>query len=227
MHDVSPQTLHNVTALIVNYKTRDLTAQCVESFLSAYPEVRLLLVDNGSSDDSTDYIRTVTERYPHVSGIFNQQNIYHGPAMHQGIMLSTTRYILTIDSDVIVQQTGFIEGMLALFDDPATYAVGHVQCMDRFGFALPPDARCYTSYVHPALMLFNRDIYTTLPPFFHHGSPCLRNMRAAQRRAYRLCDFPVAEFCVHLGQGTCSRYGYGLSVKTFIESYVSRLCQWV
>jgi len=216
------QSLQHVTAIIINYKTLDLTAHCVESFLEAYPTVRLILIDNGSHDSSTDYLRTVVARHGNVSGIFNYKNRYHGPAMHQGIVASNTRYVFTLDSDSAVLRTGFLEAMLAQFSNPDTYAVGSLRFMDRFGFDLLPGTRCYTHYIHPAMMLLDRAKYLTLTRFIHHGSPCLRNMYAAQRRGYRLCDFPVQDFCLHLGRGTCSRYGYGLSVKTLIESYISK-----
>ncbi len=216
------QGLEHVTALIVNYKTLDLTARCVESFLAAYPTVMLMVIDNGSHDPSTEYIRTVIDQHAHVLGIFNTRNMYHGPAMHQGIVASDTRYIFTLDSDSVVLHTGFLEEMLTLFSDPATYAVGSLRFMNRFGFDLPPGSRYYTRYIHPSMMLLDRSKYFTLKRFVHHGSPCLKNMHAAQRQGYRLCDFPVEDFCLHLGRGTCSQYGYGLSVRTLIESYISK-----
>ncbi len=214
--------LNDVTVLIINYKTRDLTEQCIASFLAAYPTVQLLVIDNGSHDDSTAYLRHVVQHYPQVTGIFNNENRFHGPALHQGVLASTTPYVFTLDSDSVVLCSGFLEAMLTLFQDPATYAVGSLRCMDRFGYDQPAGTKCYTYYIHPSSMLLERAKYVTLKRFVHHGSPCLYNMHNAQRCGYRLYDFPVEDYCHHLGRGTCSRYGYHLGIKTLIESYLSK-----
>lgn len=215
-------TIQDVTALVVNYQTRDLTERCVESFLAAYPTVRLLLIDNGSQDDSISYLQDVLRRHQQVRVLFNRDNRNHGPALHQGMLLSNTRYVFTLDSDSVVLRSGFLEAMLEFFHDPATYAVGDMRYMDIFGFDLPAGSACYTHYIHPSAMLLDRAKYVTLKRFFHHGSPCLRNMHDAERKGFYLYGFPIQEYCLHLGRGTCSRYGYRLSVKTLIESYISR-----
>ena len=66
-------------------------------------------------------------------------------------------------------------------------------------------------------MLLRRETYLKLKPFFHHGSPGIRNMRQAARAGYILQDFPVQEYLIHQGRGTCSRHGYGLGWKHTVE----------
>jgi len=136
--------------------------------------------------------------------------------------MSTTPYVFTLDSDCVVQRPGFLEAMHAQATAGDVYALGSLRWMDPFGYDLQAGARYYTRYVHPYAMLIDRIKYLGLPPFVHHGSPCLRNMRAAQRRRYNLVDFPVADYIEHRGRGTCSRYGYGLGITTTIGYYLSR-----
>ena len=211
-----------ITAIIVNYKTPDLTTACVESFCTTYPDVPLILIDNGSDDQSRDYIAATAQQFPVVTMQLNSTNLYHGPAMDQGIRMSNTPYVFTLDSDCIVQRPGFLEAMLEQMISQRAYAVGSMHWMDRFGYDLKAGDRYYTRYIHPYAMLLDRTKYLGLPPFFHHGSPCLRNMHAAQRRSYGLLDFPVADYIEHLGRGTCSRYGYGLGITTTIGKYLNK-----
>jgi GT2 family glycosyltransferase len=216
--------LREITVIIVNYRTRAFTQRAVEGLRSFYPETPLLLIDNGSNDDSTKYIASIGDQDPHTRAILNALNRYHGPAMDQGIRHSETRFVFTLDSDCEVQQGGFLEQMLKYFDNPLSYAVGWLVNMDRYGFQKDADARqTLIPYIHPHAMLLDRDKYLSLPPFVHHGSPCLTNMRAAQENGYTVRDFPIAGYVLHYGRGTCSQYGYGLSVKTLLNKVLSTL----
>ncbi|RRR73340.1 MAG: glycosyltransferase [Candidatus Viridilinea halotolerans] len=227
MKTIPPPDLSAITIIIVNYKTYALTKACVASVLQHYPEVPLILLDNGSADESTRYIVETAQAHPHVVAQLNAHNRYHGPAMDQGINLSKTPYAFTLDSDCEIMRTGLLEGLLAIFDDPQCYAAGELQYMDRFGYTLPVGMKYYTRYIHPYAMLLDRAKYLTLKPFVHHGSPCLHNMQAAQRQGYHFYAFPVAEYVLHHTQGTCSRYGYGLGITTSVQKVMSKCLRYM
>jgi len=215
--------LESITAVIVNYRTERLTERCVETLLRYYPDVHLILIDNGSQDGSTDYIMDLSIRKDTVTCIINEENLYHGPAMDQGIRSSTSRYVFILDSDCEILKGGFLEKMLVLFNDPNLYAVGRLTSMDRYGYETELRSSRVVRYVHPSAMLIDRHKYLRLSGFVHHGSPCLRNMKEAERQGYGVCGFPVHEFVLHYGRGTCSRYGYGLGPRTSIERLLSKL----
>lgn len=221
--ETATRRLEDITALIVNYKTPDLTQRCIESLLSHYPDLHLLLIDNGSQDDSTAYIKRVSRQLHNVRCILNRENRYHGPAMDQGISSSSTSYVFTLDSDCEVLKGSFLEQMLGNFKDPNTYAVGQLMYMDRYGYEIEADRKNNIRYIHPHAMLLDREKYLTLPPFTHHGSPCLHNMKEANKTGYKVADFPTEAFIFHYEKGTCSRYGYGLSPKTLVEKLLSKL----
>jgi GT2 family glycosyltransferase len=213
--------LNDITVLTVNYRTADLTKRCVTSFLAQYPEVKFMLVDNGSGDDSTTYIRDASVQYPNVSSILNQENLFHGPALDQGIRASKTRFVFTLDSDCDVMHGGFLEAMLQTFEEASLYATGMLLLVDHFGFTLPPGGEKGIRYIHPSAMLLDREKYLQLVPFAHHGSPCLANMRQAIKAGFTVSDFPVTEFINHEWRGTAGRYGYGLGPMTYLQSLVS------
>jgi glycosyltransferase involved in cell wall biosynthesis len=213
--------LADVTAVTVNYRTADLTKRCVSSFLMQYPQVKSILIDNGSQDDSTAYIREVAALHPNVSAIFNQANLFHGPALDQGIRASETRFVFTLDSDCEIKSGGFLELMMGLFQDPSLYAAGRLLLVDRFGFRLPPASKGGIQYVHPSAMLLERGKYAGLPPFEHHGAPCLQNMREAIKTGFTVSDFPVMDYISHDWRGTAGRYGYGLGGTTYLRSLLS------
>jgi glycosyltransferase involved in cell wall biosynthesis len=206
--------LDHVTAVIVNYKTLDLTRRAVETFRGCYPDLSLLLIDNGSADASTEYLQGLAERHENICTVVNERNRYHGPALDQAMSLAGTPYVFTLDSDCEVVGGGFLGEMLALFADDAVYAVGEVRYKNRFGFTYGYDEAQAgrprrIPYVHPYAMLIDRGKYGRLHPFIHHGAPCIKNMRDAQRRGLTVHNFQIDRFVVHHTEGTSASHGYG------------------
>jgi glycosyltransferase involved in cell wall biosynthesis len=217
--------LTDITALIINYRTLALTTQCLESFNRFYPQVSLLIIDNGSQDESTFYIRELSAQNPMISAFFNQFNTNHGPALHQGMQSISTPMVLTLDSDCQAIKSGFLEGMLSNFNDPKTYAVGSRVYLDRLGYEIPSGRAYNCTYIQPFCMLIDRCKYKDLKPFQHHGSPGLQNMQQAVKKGFRLVDFPIQDYVHHIGKGTCSRYGYNLGARHKVENIIYRLDQ--
>lgn len=214
--------LNNITTLIVNYKTLDLVRGCVQSFRAYYAQAPLLLIDNGSIDDSTEYIRHLANTMPQVQCLLNSRNLFHGPALDQGIRHCTTPYVFLLDSDCIILRTGFLEQMRQVLEQSGAYAVGRLQTKNRFGYDVPPGTWGAIPYGDPHALLLRKSSYLMLPPFAHHGAPGLQNMRQAWRRQQRVMAFPIQQFVQHLGRGTCSRYGYGLNWRAGVLGWLHR-----
>ncbi|MGV2884427.1 MULTISPECIES: glycosyltransferase family 2 protein [Paenibacillus] len=92
----------DASIIIVNYNTRQLTLDCLESVyasLSSY-SYEIIVVDNASHDGSVEAIR---EAYPEVRLIANYGNTGFAVANNQGMEISKGRYILLLNSDTVVQ----------------------------------------------------------------------------------------------------------------------------
>jgi glycosyltransferase involved in cell wall biosynthesis len=230
-------TVDDITVLIVNYKTPELTRRAVETMLRQYEQVPVVLIDNGSHDSSTRLVHDFASRHGNVSAVINESNRYHGPAMHQGITIAQTKYVFTLDSDCEVIRGGFLEEMLDHFVEDLVYAVGELRYKNRFGYTYEyatstridgdaqPSQRRRIPYAHPYAMLLDRSKYQRLDPFIHHGAPCIKNMRAAKKAGYRVLHYPVGSFVIHHAEGTSARHGYGLRARSrqIVERYLSEL----
>ena len=223
-------TSRAVTFTLVNYRTLDLTRACVEGLLGFYPAVPMLLVDNGSGDASTEWVRAVAGAHDNVTAIFNSSNRYHGPALDQALRAAVTPLVFTVDSDCEIRRGGFLEAMSACLEDPRSYAVGDLRYKSRFGYTYAFERRDgrrrRIPYVHPAAMLLRRETYLRLPPFAHHGAPCLRNMSAVQRAGLRVDDFPIDEYVHHLAGGgslVYDAYGFKTRQRQRVEHRLERL----
>jgi len=199
-----------ITCVIVNFKTKNLTEKCIETFRKFYSHP-IILIDNNSADDSTEFCKNAFTKYNDITLLLNNKNIGHGPAMHQAILLATTPYIFTLDSDTETLQGTFLESMLLEFDKQENlYAIGwrrYVNCDGVSGDE--KQNKNLTPYIHPYAMLIDRAKYLTLPKFEDHGAPCRSNMYAAFKANYTLSDFNLKPYIKHCIAGTRRMYnGY-------------------
>lgn len=214
----------SVSAVIINFQTPDLTKRAVHSFRKFYPAVPLLLIDNGSADQSVPMLKEFAAADPDSTElVVNSRNLHHGPAMHQAMTLRAEEHVLFIDSDCEILRGGILEIMLeALSSSPEGYAAGKRTFMNRRGFDIPESPGAIP-YLRPICLLVDRRRYLTLPPFMKHGAPCLANMKAATDRGFGLCPVPVDEYVRHLGRGTAARFGYRLGLRGKWNHFLNKM----
>lgn len=108
---------------IVNYNTKKLLHQCLQSIFSYSIglEYRVYVVDNHSTDESQEMVES---SFPQVSLIRNHQNVGFARSNNQIIKMTTSRYILVLNPDIIVL-SGSIDHMVNFMDKyPETGILG-------------------------------------------------------------------------------------------------------
>ena len=81
----------------------------------------VIIIDNGSTDSSLDYIKKNTFSFP-VVVIENNENLGFAPAVNQGILKSKYDYIFSLNNDTEVKK-GSIKAMLDLIRDDDVFSV--------------------------------------------------------------------------------------------------------
>ena len=106
---------------IVNYNTRDLLDQCLDSIysLGLSHSFEICVVDNNSTDGSQEMVRS---KYSRVSLICNNDNPGFGRANNQVIANADSRYMLILNPDIIVKP-GSIENVIAFMDKNADVGI--------------------------------------------------------------------------------------------------------
>lgn len=195
------QSFDDLTVLICQRKTADVTKLCLESLLNHYPTVNVLVVDGDSGDESSMYLAMKQALYPNVKVHTHQSDRHsHGEIMDFAIRhLITTRHVLLMDSDVITMRAGYIEQMLERLDS-GCYAVGTVMEMgiQAEGCGPATSEEDTVRYAHPSLSMINRQRYLNLAPFKDHGAPCISNMIEAKHKGYVVGDIDVENYTLHL-----------------------------
>ncbi|MBR2196752.1 MAG: glycosyltransferase family 2 protein [Salinivirgaceae bacterium] len=91
----------DLSIIIVNYNTLNLTKACIDSVRSNTNGIdyEIIVVDNDSSDGSQDFFETCKE----IIFIESGDNLGFGRANNLGFKQSKGRYILMLNSDTIVE----------------------------------------------------------------------------------------------------------------------------
>jgi len=113
----------DVSVIIVNWNTRDLLAQCLQSVyaetsLSSY---EVIVVDNGSTDGSVEMVR---RSYPQARLLVNTDNRGFAAANNQGMSIASGRYFLLLNSDTIVLDRAIEKTIVFADRHPDTAVVG-------------------------------------------------------------------------------------------------------
>ncbi len=91
----------DVSVIIVNYKTCELTLQCLRSLFKYTHGVKMevIVVDNASQDDTPYSIR---REFPQVRVVESQENLGFGKANNLGNTYAIGKYLFLLNSDTIV-----------------------------------------------------------------------------------------------------------------------------
>ncbi|MCS7229668.1 MAG: glycosyltransferase family 2 protein [Candidatus Kryptonium sp.] len=98
----------DLTISIVNYDTSEMIVKCLDSIFKFTKNLNfeVIVVDNGSSDGSPEII---AERFPSVKLIKNQQNEGFARAHNKAFKLSSSKYFVVLNSDVVIEHNAFKE----------------------------------------------------------------------------------------------------------------------
>jgi GT2 family glycosyltransferase len=113
----------SVSVITVNYNGKQLLRDCFDSLLVLnYPKNKLeiIMVDNGSDDDSIDYVK---KRYPRTKVIKNDINNYC-KANNLGISESRGEYVAILNNDTKVHKNWLAELIKVISKDDKIGAVG-------------------------------------------------------------------------------------------------------
>lgn len=125
----------DVSIVIVNYNTAQLSVACVESILRQplRSRIEIIVVDNGSQDDSVARLRQLP---PPVRLIENRANLGFAAANNRGIQESRGRYVLLLNSDTEFLDAG-LDRLVEYMDSEPSIALTACRLLNPDGSTQP------------------------------------------------------------------------------------------
>jgi GT2 family glycosyltransferase/glycosyltransferase involved in cell wall biosynthesis len=193
---ISPQT---VAILILNRNQAEYTRDCLVSLQQIdYPSYRILVIDNGSTDDS---LRRVAQQFPTVDFLWLKENLGVAGGRNAGLREALRKepaYVFFLDNDTLVAP----DSLTRLVNRMNTHAkIGAVQ--PKIYFASPPDRICtfggkfyrrISHYRHPESGHCD-SVRTQVPTEIDIVSGCAGLMRAIVFQEIGLLDETYSPYC--------------------------------
>lgn len=94
------------------YNSQEYMRNCIDSLLEGQDLVEIIIVDDGSKDNTAEIADEYAAKYPDIVKAVHQENGGHGEAVNTGLRNATGLYFKVVDSDDWVNK----EAYLAILD---------------------------------------------------------------------------------------------------------------
>jgi len=150
-------TMSRASIVVLCYNgLEETTRPCLESIVAntAPDTYELIIVDNGSTDGTVDYLKVFVEQNPHVYLQLNDYNKGYADGNNDGIRIAHGQYVVLLNNDTLVPN-GWLEKLLKLFNDqpsigligPVTNSAGNEQRIELTGLNEKNFEEIASSYV--------------------------------------------------------------------------------
>ena len=88
-----------LTVVVPCYNSQAYMENCIESLLPGGEQVEIIIIDDGSKDDTGAIADRYAAQYPSIVKVVHQENGGHGEGINQGLRHATGTYFKVVDSD--------------------------------------------------------------------------------------------------------------------------------
>ncbi len=109
------------SVIVLSWNGMEYLADCLDAVLAQeYPDFEVIVVDNGSSDGSADFVE---RQYPSVRLIRNERNLGFAAGNNIGLLAATGDVLVLLNQDTVVEP-GWLETLVTALEDPTIGMVG-------------------------------------------------------------------------------------------------------
>jgi glycosyltransferase involved in cell wall biosynthesis len=160
-----------VSTVIPVYNRGPMLREAVDSVLrQSWPQVEIVIVDDGSTDDTPALIERLVREHPGRIKSLRQENAGPGVARQAGLALCTGEFIQFLDSDDLLLPNKFEAQVRGLRSDPeAGISYGKVY-VENDGVRQPGPAQgSGESHRHLFPVLLREPLWPTLAPLYRRS----------------------------------------------------------
>lgn len=98
------------------YNSAEYMGHAVETLLAGQDDIEIIIVDDGSSDDTLSIAKEYERKYPNIVKAVHQENGGHGEAVNTGLKNASGLYFKVVDSDDWVNEEALLQVLSLLRD---------------------------------------------------------------------------------------------------------------
>ncbi len=102
------------------YNSQDYMAKCIDSLLVMGDEAEIIIINDGSKDNTGAIADEYAAKYPEIIKVVHQENGGHGEGINQGLKNATGKYFKVVDSDDWLDE----EALKKVVDEIRTFEEG-------------------------------------------------------------------------------------------------------
>ncbi|MDD4103805.1 MAG: glycosyltransferase family 2 protein [Bacilli bacterium] len=88
-----------LTVAVPCFNSASYMNRCLDSLLKGGSEIEIIIIDDGSTDDTGKIADSLKNRYPSICRVVHQENSGHGEGVNQGLLKAKGLYYKVVDSD--------------------------------------------------------------------------------------------------------------------------------
>ena len=91
------------------YNSAEYMDHAIESILKGGEDVEIIIVNDGSNDNTLEIAKSYVEKYPTIVKAVDKENGGHGDAVNTGLKPATGLYFKVVDSDDWVEEASLMK----------------------------------------------------------------------------------------------------------------------
>lgn len=115
--------MKHLSVIILSHNTKKITKNCLNTLIKSLnntPSLKseIIIVDNGSTDSSVTMLKKFKTKGIKLKKIFNSENVGFAKGNNEGLALAEGKYILFLNSDVLINDVNFEDLIYYLNKNP-------------------------------------------------------------------------------------------------------------
>lgn len=98
-----------LTIAVPCYNSQEYMHYCIQSLVTGGDQVEVLIINDGSSDNTQNIAEKFEQQYPGIVRAISQENKGHGGAVNTGMKYATGKYFKVVDSDDWVDVRAYLK----------------------------------------------------------------------------------------------------------------------
>src|ERR1700721_548667 len=141
-------SMSNVSVVIPNWNGKNCIGDCIDSLLNQSLKPHIIVVENGSTDGSLEYLK---KTYPQIEILVNEHNLGFAGGVNKGIKRSIKKsddYVALLNNDAIADEK-LLEELIGCLKKHPKVGIATSKILDSTGKTMDSTGDFYTIWGLP------------------------------------------------------------------------------